>query len=81
MGIYKDLDIELQELDMEIDFTNRDDLFDLVVDSKLAGVKLSRYMLRFVLANIFGDDRLSSLAFNEEFDDALGWHYTVTEVN
>ena len=80
MGVYKEIDIELQELDMDVDLNNRDDLFDLVVETKLSNVKLSRNILKVILTNVFSNDRLRSLAFNEEFDDALGWHYSNEKV-
>jgi hypothetical protein len=80
MGVYKEIDIELQELDMDVDLNNRDDLFDLVVETKLSNVKLSRNILKVILTNVFSNDRLRSLAHNEEFDDALGWHYSDEKV-
>jgi hypothetical protein len=75
MGIYKTLDIELQELDMEINFTNRDDLFDMVIDSKLSGVKLSDLMRKLIVNNIHQYVHLQPLMWNEEFVTSLEWHY------
>lgn len=75
MGVYKTIDIELQELDVEVDFTNADDLFDLVVDSKLSGVKLSELIRKLIVNNVYEYENLRSLMWNEEFVSCLEWHY------
>jgi hypothetical protein len=75
MGVYKTLDIELQELDMEVNFSNKDDLFDLVIDSKLSNVKLSDLMRKCVVSNIYENVHLQPLMWNEEFVTSLEWHY------
>lgn len=75
MGVYKTLDIELQELDMEVDFTNRDDIFDLVIDSKLSNVKLSPLMLKAIVSQINEYPHLQPLMWFREFIEAMDWHY------
>lgn len=75
MGVYKTIDIELQELDVEVDFTNADDLFDLVVDSKLSGVKLSELIRKLIVNNVYEYENLRQLMWNEEFVSCLEWHY------
>lgn len=75
MGVYKTIDIELQELDVDVDFTNADDLFDLVVDSKLSGVKLSELIRKLIVNNVYEFENLRGLMWNEEFVSCLEWHY------
>lgn len=75
MGAVKAIYTELQELDAEVDFSNADDVFDLVIDSKLSGVKLSDLMRKFIIENIYENVRLQPLMWNEEFVTSLEWHY------
>lgn len=76
MGALKAIDIDLQAMDNDIDFTNRDDIFDIVVDACLANYKLSMPTLKAVAAFVF-DTRLDDFAlYNcEEFADAFMWHF------
>ena len=75
MGAYKTLDIELQELDAEVDFNKRDDVFDLVIDSKLSNVKLSPLMLKVIVSHINEYPHLQPLMWLPEFVEAMDWHY------
>lgn len=75
MGAVKAIYTELQELDAEVDFSNADDVFDLVIDSKLSGVMLSDLMRKFIIENIYENVRLQPLMWNEEFVTSLEWHY------
>ena len=75
MGAVKAIYTELQELDAEVDFANTDDVFDLVIDTKLSGVKLSDLMRKFIIENIYENVRLQPLMWNEEFVTSLEWHY------
>lgn len=75
MGAVKAIYTELQELDAEVNFANADDVFDLVIDTKLSGVKLSDLMRKFIIENIYENVRLQPLMWNEEFVTSLEWHY------
>lgn len=79
MGAYKQIDIELQDFDFSYcDLTNRDDVFDLVVDAQLVGRKLSPLMCDAIRFYMVEDSRtdgpLSRLWLNDEFVQAMGWH-------
>ena len=75
MGIMKTIAIELEELDAEVDFNNFDDLFDLVIDTQLAGVKLSPTMLQYIQHSMTESVHLMSLMGLPEFADAIEWHF------
>jgi len=75
MGIMKTIAIELEELDAEVDFNNFDDLFDLVIDTQLAGVKLSPTMLQYIVHSINEYPHLQGLRVNDEFRGAFDWHW------
>jgi hypothetical protein len=74
MGIMKTIAIELEELDADVDFDNADDLFDLVIDTQLAGVKLSPTMLQYIVHSINEYPHLQWLRVNDEFRNAFDWH-------
>jgi hypothetical protein len=75
MGIMKTIAIELEELDAEVDFDNADDLFDLVIDTQLAGVKLSPTMLQYIVYSINEYFHLQWLRVNDEFRNSFDWHW------
>jgi len=75
MGIMKAIAIELEELEAEVDFDNADDLFDLVIDTQLAGVKLSPTMLQYIVHSINEYPHLQWLRVNDEFRGAFDWHW------
>jgi hypothetical protein len=75
MGIMKTIAIELEELDAEVDFDNADDLFDLVIDTQLAGVKLSPTMLQYIVHSINEYPHLQGLRVNDEFRNSFDWHW------
>lgn len=74
MSAMKALYTELEELNVEVDFNNRDDIYDLVVDMRLGGVKLSPLMCRAVVGCLEDDAAIQSLVWNDEFVSALEWH-------
>ena len=47
MGVMKTIDIELQDMDVEVDFGNYDDIFDLIVDAQLTNTFLSPLLLSY----------------------------------
>jgi hypothetical protein len=73
MGAYKALDIELQELDADVDFTNSEDVFDLVVDTHLCNKPLSRLMLIAIAYELVKPTH-RWLMLNSEFVDCWDWH-------
>jgi hypothetical protein len=73
MGAYKTLDIELQELDADVDFSNAEDVFDLVVDTHLSSVALSRLMLVAISYELVKPTHRWLLS-NTEFVDCWDWH-------
>jgi hypothetical protein len=73
MGAYKTLDIELQELDADVDFSNAEDVFDLVVDTHLSSVALSRLMLIAISYELVKPTHRWLLS-NAEFVDCWDWH-------
>jgi hypothetical protein len=73
MGAYKTLDIELQELDADVDFSNAEDVFDLVVDTHLSSVALSRLMLVAISYELVKPTHRWLLS-NAEFVDCWDWH-------
>ena len=75
MGYMKQIDIELQDMDIEVDFGNYDDIFDLIVDTQLAGVKLSPIMLQYIQYRMTESVHLMSLMGLPEFVEALEWQY------
>jgi len=74
MGVMKTLDIELQDLDAEVDLTNSEDIFDLVVDTHLANKPLSRLMLLHIANSMIYDKSFKWLMHNSEFVDCWDWH-------
>jgi len=79
MGVMKEIDIELQEFDFAYcDLSNRDDVFDLVVDAQLAGRKLSPLLLDairfYIVQDSWTDGPLVSLCRSDEFVKAMEWH-------
>jgi len=80
MGVMKEIDIELQELDFAYcDLSNRDDVFDLIVDAELTETKLSKLLLQavryYLVEDSFRDGPLASLWLSDEFVKALSWQY------
>lgn len=80
MGAMKAIDIELQEFDFAYcDLSNRDDVFDLIVDAQLTDTKLSKLLLRavrfYLVEDSYRDGPLSSLWLSDEFVKALSWQY------
>lgn len=75
MSVMSELDIELQELDVEVDITNSEDVFDLIVDTRLANKPLSRMMLLYI-ASVVSDNlaMFGWLFANAEFIDCWDWH-------
>ena len=75
MGFMKTIDIELQDIDVEVDFDNYDDIFDLIVDARLTNTFLSPLLLSYVVSRLDDDERLNSLYESIEFVEALEWQY------
>lgn len=75
MGFMKTIDIELQDMDVEVDFDNYDDIFDLIVDARLTNTFLSPLLLSYVVSRLDDDERLNSLYESIEFVEALEWQY------
>lgn len=76
MGAYKEIDIELQELDMAYcDLGNRDDVFDLIVDAQLMNHQLSSLLMsavRFYLEqDSYTNGPLANLSMCDEFVQAM----------
>lgn len=74
MGAMKTLDLELQELDAEVDITNADDVFDLVVDTRLSNKPLSHMMQMYVASVAAERIEVRCLFGLAEFVDAWDWH-------
>ncbi len=74
MGVMKSLDIELQELDAEVDLTNADDVFDLVVDTRLSNKPLSRMMQVYIASVAAERIDVRCLFGLDEFIDCWDWH-------
>lgn len=79
MGAMKAIDTELQEFDYNFcDLSNRDDVFDLVVDAQLMGRKLSTLLLDaiefYIVQDSWHDGPLVSLCRSDEFVKAMAWH-------
>lgn len=74
MSAMKAIFTELQELDMEVDFNNRDDLFYLVIDARLSNFKLSPLMCKAVLGSIEDNESFLDLLALDEFVSAMEWH-------
>ena len=75
MGFMKTIDIELQDMDVEVDFDNYDDIFDLIVDARLTNTFLSPLLLSYVVSRLDDDERLNGLYESIEFVEALDWQY------
>ena len=75
MGAMKQIDIELQDMDVEVDFGNYDDIFDLIVDARLTNTFLSPLLLSYVVSRLDDDERLNGLYESIEFVEALEWQY------
>lgn len=75
MGAMKQIDIELQDMDVEVDFDNYDDIFDLIVDARLTNTFLSPLLLSYVVSRLDDDERLNGLYESIEFVEALEWQY------
>ena len=75
MGAMKQIDIELQDMDVEVDFGNYDDIFDLIVDARLTNTFLSPLLLSYVVSRLDDDERLNCLYESIEFVEALEWQY------
>ena len=75
MGFMKTIDIELQDMDVEVDFDNYDDIFDLIVDARLTNTFLSPLLLSYVVSRLDDDERLNGLYESIEFVEALEWQY------
>ena len=75
MGAMKQIDIELQDMDVEVDFGNYDDIFDLIVDARLTNTFLSPLLLSYVVSRLDDDERLGNLYQSAEFVEALEWQY------
>lgn len=73
MGVMKALDIELQELDAEVDLTNCEDVFDLVVDTHLSNKRLSKLMMLYIAHELVKPSHRWLLS-NDEFMDCWDWH-------
>jgi len=76
MGAMKAIDTELQGLDFAYcDLSNRDDVFDLVVDSQLMNHQLSSLLMsaiRFYLEqDSYTNGPLANLSLNDEFVQAM----------
>lgn len=74
MGAFKQLDIEMQELNVDCDITNSEDIFDLLVDMQLAGTKLSPLMLDAITEAMKADPSMVWLFASDEFAQAWSWH-------
>lgn len=74
MGVMKTLDIELQDLDCEVDLTNSEDIFDLVVDTHLSNKPLSKMMLTYIAYQVSEYSEMRWLFRNAEFVDCWDWH-------
>lgn len=75
MGAMKQIDIELQDMDVEVDFGNYDDIFDLIVDARLTNTFLSPLLLSYVVSRLDDDERLNGLYESIEFVEAFEWQY------
>jgi len=75
MGAMKTIDIELQDMDIEVDFDNYDDIFDLIVDARLTNTFLSPLLLSYVVSRLNDSERLGKLYDSVEFFEALEWQY------
>ena len=75
MGFMKTIDIELQDMNVEVDFDNYDDIFDLIVDAQLTNTFLSPLLLSYVVSRLDDDERLNGLYESIEFVEALEWKY------
>ena len=73
MGAVKAIATELFELNVNVDFKNPDDVFDLVVDMQLCNRKLSPFMVE-VIWPYMGISSLERLWDSQEFLDAMAWH-------
>ena len=73
MSAMKEIFTELEELNVEVNFNNRDDLYDMAVDMRLAGVKLSLLMCKAILGSV-EDNEFFDLMDSDEFVSAMEWH-------
>jgi len=79
MGAIKEIYTELLELDCDTySLSNRDDVFDLVVDAQLQGRKLSPLLMQairfYMVQDSYTNGPLAALWLNDEFRAAMEWH-------
>ena len=73
MGYMKTLDLEFQELDCEVELSNSEDVFDLIVDTHLASTPVSRLMLTAISYELVKPSH-RWLLLNDEFMACWDWH-------
>lgn len=78
MGAVKAIALELEELDVDVNFDNADDLFDLVIDTQLSNHMLSPLMVEMIWGvlrtNCNKNNPIDRLWDSQEFLDGMAWH-------